>query len=208
MREPPHVARLLLLLTVLVAVALAGCGSPVPDGDFEGGPAGNVSPADAGSQPPTATREADSGPRAPYNFGFIFRYGCIASTLNTFKGTFTRQIAGVSPKTATVPMVLSEQEEDRIFRRMREIDLFSYPEMYAIPTPASGITSVVIPANRYYFKVSSGKQTKELSWVDEITDPNPPEARRLRALFELIEHIIQSHSAELSKLPEARIACA
>ena len=90
---------------------------------------------------------------------------------------------------------------------MWEIDLFSYPDRYEVPVPPDGRGGMVMPAPNYYLKVRMDGRIKQLSWHDKITAPNPPEARRLRALMRLIENTIRSRP-EVKALPEATRGCA
>ena len=133
------------------------------------------------------------------NFGLIFRYGVMArNELNTFKGTFTKDM--VSDPSITVDLSLSEEELDSIYRKMVEIDFFNYPDEFSVPIPPDGMVHIVTPYSSYYFKVKYDSKIKELWWEDEIKNENI-KADKLRELIKLIWNIIESKE-EYQKLPK------
>jgi hypothetical protein len=152
--------------------------------------------------PPTSTTHL---PYPDQNFAFTFEFGsCNRDTLDTFSGTFTKDMI-VDPAVA-IPFQLSNSQTTEIYKKMVEIGFFEYPEIFSIPTPPNGIVGIVTPAMRYQITVRNGDLTKKLLWVDEITDPTMPEADNLRSLFLLIISTIQN-SEEYKQLPEPRAGC-
>jgi len=133
------------------------------------------------------------------DFNLIFKYGVTArNELNTFKGTFTKDM--VADPSITIDLTLTEEEMDRIHRKMIEIDFFDYPDEFSIPLEGEEIVKIVTPYSRYYFKVEYESGIKELRWEDEIQNENE-EADRLRELIKLIKDIIENR-AEYKELPE------
>ena len=65
---------------------------------------------------------------------------------------------------------------------------------------------MVTPASRYYVKVRNAGRVKELHWVDDIPDPNPEEAQRLRQLLRLMEDTVATRP-EVRRLPDADAGC-
>ena len=201
-------SRILAVILALAAV-LPACGaSPAGTGanDFterapSATPAAQASPIARGE--PTHPTPGSATP--PADFALIFDSSpCGIGRLDTFRGTYTQGPLWDPPR--TIPLRLSRAELGGIYGTMREIDLFSYPDRYEVPVPPDGISRIVVPAPNYYLKVRIGGRTKALSWHDEITDPNPPGARRLRALMRLIENTIRSRP-EVKALPETARGC-
>ncbi len=137
------------------------------------------------------------------NFNFIFKYGVGAkNVLDTFKGEYTKDM--VLGPSVTVPLSLSEDEMDRIYQKMVEIDFFNYPERFSVVVPPGELTGMVTPFSSYYFKAEYHSQIKELWWEDEITNKDE-KADKLRELINLIRGIVESKD-EYKKLPEPRSA--
>ena len=200
----------ILLVILALAAVLPACGaSPAGTGAdtfTEGAPSAtppaHVSPIAHGEPTYPTPRAATS----PADFALVFDSSpCGIGRLDTFRGTYTQGPLWDSPE--TIRLRLSRAELGGIYGTMQEIDLFSYPDGYEVPVPPDGISGIVVPAPNYYLKVRIGGRIKELSWHDEITNPNPPEARRLRRLMRLIEGTIGSRP-EVKALPEANRGCA
>jgi hypothetical protein len=135
------------------------------------------------------------------DFNFIFKYSVQAGNeLNTFKGTYTRDM--VRGFDVTTRLTLTKDELDQIHQKMIDIDLFNYPDTFKVGPTADGMITMETPYDSYYFKVQAGNETKELSWDAENINPNP-QADKLRELIKLIIGIIQSKPA-YKALPEPR----
>lgn len=133
----------------------------------------------------------------PEDFNFIFKYGVGArNELNTFDGTFTKDLIAIAP--VTTALAFSEEEMERVYRKMRESGFFEYPDEFAISVE-SGVTMMVTPYYSYYFRVFHGGVEKELRWEDRIKNENA-DADRLRDLIDLIIDIIESKK-EYKELP-------
>ena len=136
------------------------------------------------------------------DFNFIFKYSVQAgNVLNTFKGTYTRDM--VRGFDVTTRLTLTKDEMDQIQAKMTEIDFFNYPDVFKVVPSANGTVGIVTPYDSYYFKVQVGNQTKELEWADEITYPPDAQADKLRELINLITSIIRS-KPEYKALPQPR----
>ena len=134
----------------------------------------------------------------PRDFNLIFKYGVTArNELNTFEGTYTKDM--IMDPSITVELSLTEEELDRIYQKMLEIDFFDYPDAFSVPVAPSRLTKLRIPYISYYFKVEYNSSIKELRWEDEIQNENE-EADKLRELIRLIKDIIESKE-EYQKLP-------
>lgn len=140
----------------------------------------------------------DNQTPAEYNFNLIFKYGVNAmNELDTFQGTYTKDM--VADPSITVPLSLSEEELDRIYQKMVEIDFFNYPDKFSVYVPPGEPVGIVTPYASYYFKVEYNSQVKELWWEDEIINENE-KADRLRELIKLIRDIVESKE-EYKELP-------
>jgi hypothetical protein len=117
--------------------------------------------------------------------------------IDTFHDKFTKDMITDPP--ITINLSLTEEEMDKIYQKMVEIDFFSYPEEFKVEIMGD-IIGTVTPYSSYYFTVEKGSITKELRWEDEITNPDV-KADRLRELINLIINIIAS-KPEYKALPE------
>ena len=139
----------------------------------------------------------------PSDFNLLFKYGYGSinkNVLNTFNGTYTWDMV-VDPS-ITIDFNLSDEDMDRIYQKMVEIDFFCYPDEFAIPLPENGIVSAETPYQGYYFRVEFDNNVKVLQWEDEIKNWNE-DADKLRGLIRLIRSIIESKE-EYQNLPPPR----
>lgn len=136
------------------------------------------------------------------NFSLIFRFGCGGgkNILNTIDNTFEKDMVVDPP--AITSLSLSEEELNKIYQKMVEIDFFNYPDYFSIYVPKGALKGIVTPYETYYFKVECNSKVKELYWEDRITNEDK-KADRLRELIELIKDITYSKK-EYKELPEAR----
>ncbi len=147
----------------------------------------------------TAGDGADYAASAESDFNFIFKYGVHArNELDTFRGSYAKDMVLGLP--ARTQLCLSGGEMDRIYQKMVEIDFFNYPDEFSVSIAPGEPIGMVTPHARYYFKVEYHSRIKELSWDDEITNPDE-KAEKLRELISLIRDIVESRE-EYKKLPE------
>jgi len=131
-------------------------------------------------------------------FNFIFMYGCglVPNELNTFNGTFTRDMVCDPP--VSTDLSLTKEEMAMIYQKMVEIDFFSYPENLSYEAH-DGMIAMVTPCSSYYLKVKCNSTVKELSWNENLI-LNNPDAVKLGELSDLIIGVIQSHE-EFKQMP-------
>jgi hypothetical protein len=135
------------------------------------------------------------------NFNFIFKYGFSGrNTLDTFKVIYTKDMGLDAP--ITIPLSLTQEEKDKIYQKMVEIDFFHYPDRFSVHVPDGEIENRVMPYSSYFFKVTNHGQTKELLWHEKVTN-SEAKADKLRELIKLIRDIIESRE-EYKKLPEPK----
>ncbi|OGO30551.1 MAG: hypothetical protein A2Z29_11270 [Chloroflexi bacterium RBG_16_56_11] len=143
-------------------------------------------------QPPATT---------PADFNLIFKYGITArNTLDTFQGMYTKDM--ILDPAITVELSLTQEEMDKIYQKMREIDFFSYPVKFAVGAGPGEPVSEVTPYSTYFFKVTYDGHTRELLWDDKIIKKDE-KADRLRELIEFIRGMVEARE-EYKKLPEPR----
>jgi hypothetical protein len=195
-------ARLIVACLALAVALLStlGCDNRTP-AKIESDSDGTVTPTpeetNPGTEKPVNHKPGES------NFNLIFRYGIMAgNTLNTFEGTYTKDM--VRDPSITVPLALTEEETDRIYHKMVEIDFFNYPDNFSVSVPPGQPVGMRTPYSSYYFKVEYKSRIKELWWEDEIVNADE-KANRLRELIRLIRDIIKSKE-EYKELPEPRSA--
>ncbi len=144
------------------------------------------------------TAGCSNHPSGQSNFNLIFKYGVGArNELNTFKGKYTKDM--IADPLITVPLKLSEEELDRIYQKMIDIDFFAYPDEFSVSVPPRELVGMVTPYSSYYFKVEYDSKLKELRWEDSIISEDE-KAGKLRDLIKLIGDIIESKE-EYKKLP-------
>lgn len=141
-----------------------------------------------------------SSSASPTQFKMIFEYGVEAKNkLDTFNGTFTKDMISCSP--ITVNLTLTPEELNKIYQKMIETNFFDYPDKFVDSNHYKPVVSAVTPFYSYYFKVEyDGGKIKELSWNDdtEYVDEN---GAKLHELIQLITGIISTKDA-YKQLPE------
>jgi hypothetical protein len=130
--------------------------------------------------------------------------------LDTFKGICTRDVyLGRGPRASTT-LVLSQEEKQAIYQKMKDINFFDYPNYLKVQVPEGRITGSVTPAKIYYFKVKYDNNFKELIWDNAIAYlpniyPKGSQADNLSSLINLIQDIFKSKD-EYKSLPPFKAA--
>jgi hypothetical protein len=141
------------------------------------------------------------------NFAFSFGYGACQVTriLSTFDDTLTQRSSNTAPVTTT--FVLTADERNAIYQRMRAINLFAFPTSYSIAMPDTMIGVYAAPHPRYEFTLRNDALLKTITWEDAIWRPTSDQADQLRDLIAFLKTTIEGH-AELKRLPLLVEACA
>jgi hypothetical protein len=141
-----------------------------------------------------------SSSESPTQFKMIFEYGVEAKNkLDTFSGTFTKDMISCSP--ITVNLTLTPEELNKIYQKMIETNFFDYPDKFVDYNHYKPVVSTVTPFYSYYFKVEyDGGKIKELSWNDD-TESVDENGAKLRELIQLITGVISIKDA-YKQLPE------
>lgn len=141
------------------------------------------------------------------NFAFSFGYGAcqITRVLNTFDDTLMQHSIDASP--ITITLVLTTDERNAIYQRMRAMNLFAYPARYTIPLPDTMIRISPAPHPTYEFTLRNDTLLKTIIWEDDIWRPTSDEADQLHDLIAFLTSMIEGH-AEIQRIPPLVEACA
>jgi len=140
------------------------------------------------------------------DFAFRFRVGdCLPERLDTFSGTFTKDLGGYPPQLATTRLALTNAQMTDIFRTIEEIRFFEYPASFV--GIAAGAAEIVktIPSPTYRLEVRNAGVVHTVTWEDAYK-PTTAEADRLRNLFEMIIGFIHAHE-DYKRLPPVLVGC-
>ena len=182
-----HISTIVVLLTIMVVGV--GCNTP------------------SNSKSPESVVEhgcdwSETLPESrPSDFNIIFKYGYGTvnnrNILNTFNGTYTKDL-GRNPS-VTIDFSLSDEDMDRIYQKMLEIDFLCYPNKFVIIVPDGESVAMRSPYLEYYFQVVCNQRIKVLKWEDTILNVDE-DAKNLRSLIDLVRSTIES-KAEYRSLP-------
>jgi hypothetical protein len=138
------------------------------------------------------------------DFNLVFRYGHYRveakNELNTFRGSYTRDMVTRSP--ITVKLCLTREDLDRIYVKMVEIDFFSYPDIFRVPL-SGDVKGKRSHWYTYYFKVQNGTKVKTVRWDDRYFISGSEEHENLMELARLIWEIIET-KPEYRRMPRPR----
>ncbi len=118
--------------------------------------------------------------------------------LNTFKGIFTKNMVNKDP--ITTKLDLTQEELDTVYRKMVDVDFFSYPRFFN-PKLEGDIIGESTPFSIYYLEYKDETRTKIVQWNDKYWAPEDTQYQNLKELASIIIEIIQS-KPEYKKLPE------
>ncbi len=141
------------------------------------------------------TQSSDTEQSISISFNLIFKYGVGArNELNTFDGTFTKDMIVDDP--ITIPLELTSAELEGIRQKIDELNLFKEQKTYQGDT-----FTMVSPCSSYDLSVESGGVQKRLTWDCEKPTGNSSENPELDTFAEYIRSIVESKEA-YKKLPE------
>jgi len=138
------------------------------------------------------------------DFNLVFRYGHYhveaKNELNTFRGSYTRDMVTRSP--ITVKLCLTKEDLDRIYLKMMEIDFFSYPDVFHVKHMGD-IIGEASHWNTYFIMVQNGTKVKTVRWDSRYLISGNEEYDSLMELVRLIWKIIEA-KPEYQRIPEPR----
>jgi hypothetical protein len=145
-------------------------------------------------------------PDMPSGFGFVAEWGVARmNSLDTFEGTFTKDLVTGSPPTATTRLMLTSDEKQALYRALRALEPWSYPSRFEPPyasAPAGNQVQVVTPATKYHLSVVGDGIEKDIWWTDDNLSGSAG-AVALRAWFRQVMGLVES-KPEYKAMPEAR----
>ena len=142
----------------------------------------------------------------PDDFGFVAEWGVARmNSLDTFEGTFTKDLVTGSPRTATTKLVLTSDEKQALYQALRMLEPWSYPSRFEPPyadVTAPGTEQMVTPALKYHLHLSVARMEKDIWWTDDNLS-TVAGAVALRAWFRQVMVLVESRP-EYKAMPEAR----
>ena len=147
--------------------------------------------------PPAVDATSSLPIEMPQDFSLIAAYGVtMKNMLDTFSGTFTKDLIGAVPSTATTGLALTQAELHNIYRGLRDMEILSYPSEFQPKSESS-----VQPHESYLLYFRANGVTKQIHWEDGTMSAEP-QANSLRAWFERVKQLIEA-KAEYKALPAA-----
>lgn len=112
-----------------------------------------------------SAQKADLPEETPPDFN-IYVKG-VNEFINTFENKFT--LTFVKDTLITIDMVLSKKQKDTIYREMKNIEIFDYPEIFTPPykdNPEPGLARSRYPHSKYILKIQVNGLEKNIKWND------------------------------------------
>ena len=173
------------IISILFSIVVIGVGS-----GCAGTPTNSESPTDVVKH---GCEWSETLPESrPSDFNILFKYGydkAMRNELNTFNETYTKDLGKDPP--ITVEFRLTDEDMERIYQKIVEIDFFCFPEKFVIPVPDGEVVSATSNYLQYYFRVECDNKVKIVQWKDYILKEND-DAKNLRKVISLIRSIIES----------------
>jgi hypothetical protein len=142
----------------------------------------------------------------PDDFGFIAEWGVARmNSLDTFEGTFTKDLVTGSPPTATTKLLLTSEEKGELYQALRALEPWSYPSRFEPPyadVTAPDVDQAVTPAIKYHLYLAGARMEKDIWWTDDNWSTTAS-AAALRAWFRQVMALVESRP-EYKAMPEAR----
>lgn len=133
----------------------------------------------------------------PNDFNFFTNIADSSYILDTYKDKLTKTIDWDADTTITYELSLSERQ--KIYKILKAIDIYKYPENYA---PTSTVN--VSPTFSYRFEFTLNGVDYKINWK-ENTESDTKDAKELRTLFQEILKAIETDD-RVKKLPESKRA--
>ncbi len=125
----------------------------------------------------------------------IFQFGTGAKNeLNTFHGTFTKDL--ILDGTVTARLILTTEELEQIQQQIIEADFFSIPETFPLKE------QLTLPDYSFYLMVNNGANTTAVRWNNNSQIDSSTEVR-LNQLADFIISMI-SDKPEVKMLPPSK----
>jgi hypothetical protein len=140
-----------------------------------------------------------SSAKANANIQLLFRYGVGAkNVLDTFAGSFTKDLIGDSP--VTTKMTLTEDELHRIEVKLDEVGFFNKSDWDLLPH--GKVAGSMTPYSTFYLRVSLNGVVRELRWNNQVVFSGEVSGP-IDEVIDLVLTIIEA-KPEYRSLPDAR----
>ncbi len=140
------------------------------------------------------------------DFAFVAEWGVgRMNTLDAIDGYFTKDLVSGSPAYASTELVLTDDERRELYRLLRALEPWSYPDVFDPPYNDAGVTGTeqfVTPAITYHLQLFVLGTEKNIWWTDDNASTTPG-AQALRAWFRTVMELVQNRP-EYKAMPQAR----
>jgi hypothetical protein len=148
------------------------------------------------STPPTTTSGVQLPAVQPADFGFVAAYGAYGrNQIDTFNGTFTKDIISQTRPNPTVELRLTPEELASLYRDLRAMRILDYPSV--MDTTNTGITAST--PTSYRLDIRAGGIEKSISW-GHGEFAGTPEAKALLDWFKKLQDMIEA-KPEYQRMP-------
>ena len=148
------------------------------------------------SKSPTTASGAQLPAVMPADFGFVAVYGPYGrNELDTFGGTFTKDIISPNNPNPTVDLRLAEEELADLYQDLRAISILDYPSN--MDTTNTGMTAST--PTSYRLDIRAQGMERSISW-EHGEFAATPEAEALLKWFEKLRTMIES-KPEYQRMP-------
>ncbi len=149
-----------------------------------------------GVEPPSSSANQSALPeQMPADFAFTAAYGFYAkNVLDTFTGTFTKDIIAPPKPNPTITFRLSAEEMARLYQALVQIGILSYPSVFtpdAEQEAKTGVHHFVDPHPTYSLRVRAVGQERSVLWEDQGLS-SAPKAAALRNWFNMLQRMIEA----------------
>ncbi|HZL08599.1 MAG TPA: hypothetical protein VFC65_01265 [Prolixibacteraceae bacterium] len=133
----------------------------------------------------------------PNDFNFVLDVGHSSYVLDTYNNKLTKAIDWELDTTISYQLPLNERQ--RIYKILKNIDIYKYPENYA---PTSTVT--ILPTAPYVFEFTLNGVDSKINW-EENTESETKDAKELRKLFFEVVSTFEK-DGRVKSLPESKRA--
>lgn len=170
------------VLLVIAPLALGACGSAQQTST-------GSNPGDVG----TTISVPGLPEQMPSDFGFTAAYGVGArNVLDTFTGTFTKDIINPNKPNPTVELRLTPEELATLYQDLVDMDILDYPSVFRPELEnQSGTMVVMTPNPTYLLTIRAAGSERSISW-DDANQMTTPRAKALRDWFTKLQRLIEA----------------
>jgi hypothetical protein len=130
----------------------------------------------------------------PGDFTFNFTFGNSREPTNYDDKKSILTVNG-NDTTMKIRIVLTNEEKQNIYDKLREINFISYPEKYSYHHPDSEQAIVCTPCNGFYLTITTNGVIKTVNWSDCVQSRTKDEKHEaLMQLNRLIQKIIWAYN--------------